>query len=148
MEVIFIFKKVDFNVEFEIFWLKHFRQCSICDNTKIFFTSKFNYVLFCNPTNKTKIGTTNRWGTTNSKSPRPIFMLGQFFRNTNQHLYHIYYILFCRCTMLLHLLPNMRTYAIMLSQKHFFELNWHMWDFVHSILLCRIAYWALLEMLF
>jgi hypothetical protein len=30
--------------------------------TKIFFTSKFSYVLFCNPTNKTEIGITNSGG--------------------------------------------------------------------------------------
>jgi hypothetical protein len=42
---------------------------------KIFFTSKFSYVLFCNPTRKTEIGTTNTWGTTNSKPPRPIIYI-------------------------------------------------------------------------
>jgi len=37
---------------------------------EIFFTSKFSYVLFYNPTN-------NRWGTTNYKPPGPIIMIGQ-----------------------------------------------------------------------
>jgi hypothetical protein len=44
---------------------------------KIFVTSKFSYVLFYNPTHKTEIGTTNQWGITNSKPPRPIIMMGQ-----------------------------------------------------------------------
>jgi len=41
--------------------------CSICNLAKIFFTSKFSYLLFCNPTHKAETGTTHRWGTTNSK---------------------------------------------------------------------------------
>jgi len=44
---------------------------------KIFLTSKFSYLLFCNPTYKTEIGTAYRWGTTNSKPPGPIIMRGQ-----------------------------------------------------------------------
>jgi len=32
---------------------------------KIFLTSKFSYLLFPNPTHKTKTGTANRWGTAN-----------------------------------------------------------------------------------
>jgi len=43
---------------------------------KIFFPSKFSYVLFRNPTHKTKIGTTNRCGTINSKPCGPIIMMG------------------------------------------------------------------------
>jgi hypothetical protein len=37
----------------------------------------FSYVLFYNSTHKTETGTTNRWGTTNSKSPGQIIMMGQ-----------------------------------------------------------------------
>jgi hypothetical protein len=58
---------------------------------KIFFTSKFSYVLFCNPTHETETGTANRWGTTSSKPPGPIIMTGSI-RNTDQQLDHIYYI--------------------------------------------------------
>ncbi len=43
---------------------------------KYFFTSKFSYVLFYNPTHKTQTGTTNTWGTTNSKPLGPIIMMG------------------------------------------------------------------------
>ncbi len=56
---------------------EHLQRCSVCDLAKIFFTSKFSYVLFCNPTNKTETGTANRWGTTNSKPSGPIIMIGQ-----------------------------------------------------------------------
>jgi len=34
------------------------------------------YICFCKPTHKIKSGITNRWGTTNNKSPRPIIMMG------------------------------------------------------------------------
>jgi hypothetical protein len=44
---------------------------------KIFFPSKFSYVLFHNPTHKTKTGTANRCGTTNSKPRGLIIMMGQ-----------------------------------------------------------------------
>jgi hypothetical protein len=44
---------------------------------KIFFPSKFSYVLFRNPTHKTKTGTANRCGTTNFKPRGPIIMMGQ-----------------------------------------------------------------------
>jgi hypothetical protein len=44
----------------------------MCDLAKIFFTSKLSYLFFSNPAN-----TPNRWGTTNSKPPGPIIMMGQ-----------------------------------------------------------------------
>ncbi len=53
---------------------EHLQQNSVCDPVKIFFTSKFSYVLFCNPAHKTETGTTNRWGTTNSKTTWTIFL--------------------------------------------------------------------------
>jgi hypothetical protein len=40
----------------------------------MFFTFKFNYLLFCNPT---KTERAYRWGTTNSKPPGQIIMMGQ-----------------------------------------------------------------------
>jgi len=45
------------------------KRCSVCDPAKTFLTSKFSYLLFCNPTHKTKTGIPNRWKTTNSKWP-------------------------------------------------------------------------------
>ncbi len=117
--------------------LEHLQRCSVCDLAKIFFTSKFSYVPFCNPTHKTETGTANRWGTTNSKPAN---------RNTEQ-LGHIYYTLFCRCRALQRFLPATATRAIMWSQNHFTEPNRHTLDFFHPILLCRITYRATLEML-
>jgi hypothetical protein len=58
-------------------FLEHLHRCSVCDRGKIFFTSKFSYLIFCNPTHKTETGTANRWGTTNSKLPVPIIMMAQ-----------------------------------------------------------------------
>jgi hypothetical protein len=46
------------------------------DLANIIFTSKFSYLLFCNPTHKTQIGTTNTWGTINNKLSGPIIMMG------------------------------------------------------------------------
>ncbi len=40
-------------------------------------TSKFSYLLFPNPTHKTKTGTANRWKTTNSNSPGSIKLSSQ-----------------------------------------------------------------------
>jgi hypothetical protein len=57
--------------------LEHLQLCSVCDPAKIFFQSKFSYVLFCNPTNKTETGTANRRGTINNKPSGPIIMMGQ-----------------------------------------------------------------------
>jgi hypothetical protein len=69
-------------------------------------------------------------------------------RNTEQQLDHIYYTLFCRCTAaLLSLLPATTTCGIMQSQNHFPEPNRHKLDFLHPFSLCRITYWAPLEML-
>ncbi len=56
---------------------EHLQRCSVCHSAKIFFTSQFSYVLFCNPTHKTETGATNRWGTTYSKPPGRIIMISQ-----------------------------------------------------------------------
>jgi hypothetical protein len=60
--------------------------CSVCDHAKIFRTSKFSYLLFSNPTCKTKTAIANRWETTNSK---PTVLI----RNREQQSDHIYYSL-------------------------------------------------------
>jgi hypothetical protein len=62
-------------LEFRVF--EHLQRCSVCDPAKIFFTSNFSYVLFCNPTNKTETGTKDRLGTSNNKPPGPIIMMSQ-----------------------------------------------------------------------
>jgi len=63
-------------------YLEHPHQCSVCELAKLlfFFTSKFSYLLFCNPTHKTmkrRRLQTNRWGTTNNKPPGPIITISQ-----------------------------------------------------------------------
>jgi hypothetical protein len=57
--------------------IDHLRRCSVCDPAKLFFTSKFSCLVFCNTTNKIEIGTSNRWGTTKTKPPPPIIMMVQ-----------------------------------------------------------------------
>jgi hypothetical protein len=120
--------------------LEHLQRCSVCDPAKIFFTFKFSCVLFCNLTNKTETGTSNKWGTTNSKPPGPIIMMNQS-ETPKQQLDHFNYTFFCRCTALLCRLPA--TAAV----HNYAEPNWHTLDFLHPILLCRITYRAPLEML-
>ncbi len=56
---------------------EHLQQWPLCDPTTIFLTSKFSYLLFSKPSHKTKIGTANRWETTNSRALGPIIMIGQ-----------------------------------------------------------------------
>jgi len=41
------------------------------------FTSKFSYLLFCNPTHNTETGTANRWATTYWEPATPIIIAGQ-----------------------------------------------------------------------
>jgi hypothetical protein len=51
-------------------------------------------------------------------------LLGNYdepIRNTEQHLDHIYYTLFWRCTAVLHLSPATATCSIIRSQNHFGE---------------------------
>jgi hypothetical protein len=119
--------------------LKHLQRCSACNPAKLFFTSKFSYLIFCNPTHKTETGIANRWGTTDSEPPGPI-------KNTERQSHHIYYTLLCRCTPLLRPLSATANFAIMLSLNRFPERNRQILTFLHRILLCWITYWAPLEM--
>ncbi len=116
--------------------LQHLQRCSVCDLAKIFFTSKFSYVLFCNPTHKTETGTANRWGTTSSTPAN---------RNTEQ-VGHIYYS-FLQVQSTAALFTRHSNASNYVSQNHFTEPNRHTLDFLHRILLCRITYRAPLEML-
>ncbi len=81
---------------------------------KILLTSKFSYLLFHNPTHKTKTATASRWGTAN----RP---------ETN-----------LLCFALLCLLPPSANCAKMLGQNHFEEPNQHGLTFLHPVLICRM----------
>jgi hypothetical protein len=113
---------------------------------KYFFTSKFSYILFCNPTHKSETGIANSWGTPKSKPNWTNHYDGPI-RNTEQQSDHIYYTLFCRCTTLLDLSPATANSGILLSQNHFPETTRHIFTFLHPILLPRITYSAPLEML-
>jgi len=122
----FIWFKVDH--VFHLCDKEHLQQCSACNPTQIFFSSKFSYLILCNTTHKTEIGIANRCGTTNSEPPganhydMPI-------RNTEQQSDHIYYTLLWRCTALLRIWQATRNFAIMLSQNNFSELNQHILPF-------------------
>ncbi len=48
---------------------------------------------------------------------------------------------------MLHHLPATANSTTIASQNHWPKPNWHMWTFLHPILLCRITHWASLEML-
>jgi len=50
---------------------EHPQQCSVCEPAKIFLTSEFSYLLFSNPTHKTKTKTAIRWETISIKPPGP-----------------------------------------------------------------------------
>ncbi len=108
---------------------RHLQWCSVCDPVKKKFTSKFSYLLFCNPTHKTETGTGKSEGSTNNKPPGVINHYDGPFRNTDQQSDRIYDTPFCRCTMLPRLLPRHRklcNYAepkpICLSQTDIFSL--------------------------
>jgi hypothetical protein len=118
--------------------LEHLQRCSVCDPAKIYFRSKLSYVLFCNPTHKNETWIANRWGTSNSKPPGPIIMMGQS-ETLSYQLDHIYYTLFSRCTALLCLSPATATCTIKQTQNHFPETNRQTLDFLHPILLCWIT---------
>jgi hypothetical protein len=67
---------------------------SMQPSPKIFFTSKFSYLTFCNlTTHKTETGIENRWGTTNSEPPGPIIMIGQSETLSSSQI--IFITLFC-----------------------------------------------------
>jgi hypothetical protein len=75
---------------------EHLLWCSVRDPTKIFFTSKFSYLVSCNPTCETETGTSNRWETTNSKPPGLIIMMDQSEIQSNSQV--IFVTPFCMCT--------------------------------------------------
>jgi len=70
--------------------LEHLRWCSVCNRAKIFFTSKFSYLLFSNPSHNTETGIADRWGTTNIKPSGPIIMMGEseILRGSRIYLVH------------------------------------------------------------
>ncbi len=69
------------------------QQCSAWNPTQIFFSSKFSYLILCNPTHISEIGIANRCGTTNSEPPGPIIMIGQSETLSSSQI--IFITLFC-----------------------------------------------------
>jgi hypothetical protein len=101
---------------------------------------------FATPAIKAETGTAYKWGTTNNnKPPGPGITMGQS-ETLSQQLDHIYYTLFsCRRTAFT---SHEQRAQLRRSENQFPELNRHMLDFLHPIVLCRITHRALLEMLY
>ncbi len=101
---------------------------------KVFFTSKFRYLLSCNPSHETETG----GGTTNSNPPGPIIMMSQ--SETLSSIQITFSILFGHVHKLVVdvcVLPANAKCTTMLSQNHFLELNRHILTLLHPILMCR-----------
>jgi hypothetical protein len=102
---------------------------------KMFLMSKFSYLFFSNPAHKTKTRTAKRWETTNNKPP------GWSLWLANQNLEHIY------CTLLW---QSVRfCYAFYQPQQTVQENcpNRHVLTFLDPIWLCKLTYWAPVELL-
>jgi hypothetical protein len=97
---------------------------------KNFSTSQFCYLLFSNPTHKTKTETPYRlwWETTDSNPPGTIKLSSQ-------------------STTRVRLCCASANGAKMLGQIHFGEPNWHVLIFFHPILICTVTYEAPGELL-
>jgi hypothetical protein len=100
--------------------------------------------LFANPTYKTETGTANTRGTSNSKPPGLIIMMGQSETLGTSQIILLHFFMQVHIA-LVRLLPANR--AIILSQNYFPEPNQHILTFLHLILCLRVIYWAPLEML-
>jgi hypothetical protein len=106
---------------------------------KNIFHIQFSFFSFCNPTHKTETGTAKQIGETLLIAT----YLDQSLWWANQKYWpsdHIYYSLFCRCTVLLRPLPATPNCAIMLSQNHFPEPNRHVLTFSSSNVTVQITY--------
>ncbi len=90
---------------------------AVCDPVKVFFTSKFCYLLISNHTHKTKTEIANRWKTTNNKPPGPI-------KNREQESDHIYLhssLGTVRLSFAFH--QSQQNVQKSMGQNHFAELN-------------------------
>jgi hypothetical protein len=108
-------------------------RCSVCDLAKIFFTSKFSYLLFVNPNIETNTGISNRCGTTNSKPLGPIIIMGQSETLSSSEIIFST-LFFLRCA----------SCCALYYPLHTLQLRWAKTIFLNPILLCRVKYWALL----
>jgi hypothetical protein len=115
----------------------------MCDLAKIFFTSKFSYLLFCNPSHKSETGIANRWGTSNIKPPEPIIMMGR-----SESLSCSEIILLHTCRPLVQLLGLVSQYKLCnyAEPRLFSSPKPAYFDFSSSNATGRVTYWAQLEM--
>ncbi len=102
--------------------LEHLQRCSVCDLGKLFFTSKFSYFIFCNPTHETETGTANRWGTTNSKLPGPIIMMAQSETLISSQILFVT-LVSAGAQSCCAFYQTPQTVQLLLSQNHFRESN-------------------------
>jgi hypothetical protein len=114
--------------------IPHLQWSSVCGPAKIFSTSNLVFFFFCNPTHKTETRTAKQTGGTlliTTHLDQSLWWAKEKYWPSD----HIYYTLFCRCTVLLRPLPATPNCAILLSQNHF--PTGMFWLFLHPKLLCR-----------
>jgi hypothetical protein len=100
---------------------------------KVFLTSKFGYLTFCNPAHGTETETANRWETTNSKPLGLIIMNGQSQTGTNSQIIFIALFSLTGCTALLYfLLALAKNYQSIMGQNNIAQPNWDVFGtFLH-----------------
>jgi hypothetical protein len=104
---------------------------------QIFFTSKFSYLLFFNPTHKTETGTANRRGTINSEQPGPI-IYDRPITNTEQQVrsYLLHFFLQVHIVIVPFTQP-WQSCAMVLSQNKFSSAKRACFDFSSSNLVLQ-----------
>jgi hypothetical protein len=109
---------------------------------KTFLISKFSYLLFCNLTHQTEAGTVQiGGGTTNSKPPGSIIMIGRSKTGSNSQITFI--TLFSSSAQLCcAFYQRPQTEQNMQEKNNFAEPNQHTLTLCYSILMCRVTYWA------
>jgi hypothetical protein len=110
-----LFQKMNLIFPIWVFQILTFKSTSssalVCEPAKIFFTSKFSYLLFLNLAYvKLKLGQQIGAG---------LLIANHLDQSLWYNSDHTYYAPFCRCTALLCLLPATSKCTIMLSQNHF-----------------------------
>ncbi len=119
--------------------IPHLQWSPVMWPCKNIFHIQFSFFSFCNPTHKTETGTAKQIGGTLLIAT----YLDQSLWWANQKYWpsdHIYYSLFCRCTVLLRPLPATPNCATMLSQNHFPDPNRHVLTFSSSNVTVQITY--------
>jgi hypothetical protein len=120
------------NLSPSILNLAHLQRCWVFDPVNILFTSKFSYLVFRNPSDKTETGIAKRWETTNSKPPGPIITMSQSETlKDSQIILHS----FLQVHSVVAPFTNPSNCAIMLSQNDLPEPNGHILTFLHPIFL-------------